>query len=91
MGNSRIQRCQEWAERFIAQGRSSSVVQEAAANPRRVLYGTIVIFFAIWLSSRAIKLLKKPMPSRPATPDLEKPAPRSFKAPPREPGGQYYP
>lgn len=81
-----MQRCQEWAEKLIDQTRSFSPMHEAAFNSRSIPFGALTICFAIWLLFRAIKFLKEPVISRPATPDLEKPASRSFKAPARKPG-----
>ncbi|KAG9228088.1 hypothetical protein BJ875DRAFT_508696 [Amylocarpus encephaloides] len=52
-----------------------------------VLYASLCLCITSWLVLRAFTSLTKPVQSsRPPTPDLEKPAPRSFKAPPRKPG-----
>jgi hypothetical protein len=87
MGISLKERCHEWAGKFIDQARSSPLVNEAHANPKTIIYVVIALCCTIWLVSRGIRFLKKPAARRPATPDLEKPALRSFKAPQREPGG----
>jgi hypothetical protein len=82
-----MQRCHEWTDKLIDHTRSSMLMQEATINPKPFLYGAATFCFSIWLLLHAIQFLKKPMPSRPATPDLEKPASRNFKAPQRKLGG----
>jgi hypothetical protein len=87
MGGFKMQRCQEWAERLIEKTRSSSLVHKATSNPTGLLFGALTLCLALWLLYRTIRFLKKPELNRPATPDLEKPASRQFKPPPRKPGG----
>lgn len=87
MGSSLMERCRAWTDKLIDHTRSATLVQEATINPKLFLYGAVTLCFIIWLLLRARQFIKKPMPSRPATPDLEKPASRNFKAPQRKPGG----
>lgn len=58
------------------------------SNPRAALYALLITCFSLWIIAKGTALIKRPTRSRPNTPDLEKPATRSFKAPPREPGGE---
>jgi hypothetical protein len=80
----RIKHCREWLKGL-------PVIQRAIENPKLVLYGIAVLLLTTWLLIRATQFLTKPTHSRSATPDLEKPASRSFKGPQRKPGGLYYP
>lgn len=79
----RMEKCREWIEGMG----SSSSSNVTAANPRILFYGIAILGIASWLFVRALQFLKKPAKYRPGTPDLEKPASRSFKAPQRKPGG----
>jgi hypothetical protein len=89
MESSRMQRCREWAKTLSAQIKSPELIQKVTSNPKVAIYGPVLLCLTTWLLIRIALFLKKPQPSRPATPDLEKPAVRSFKAPERKPGGQY--
>ncbi len=71
-----MQRCRELAARFGDLGHF------AIASPKVILYGIVLL-------GLTIQFLKKPPYDRPATPDLEKPVSRNFKAPVRTPGGLY--
>ncbi|KAL3427506.1 mannosyl transferase [Phlyctema vagabunda] len=81
-------RCREVADDFIQQANSQSeiILQKFTSNPKPFVYGAGLACLTVWLLLRATHILKNPVQGRPATPDLEKPAPRSFKAPQREPG-----
>jgi hypothetical protein len=83
----RIERCLQWAGQLVDQAKSSPLVQKPAGDPKIVIYGAALLAVLAYLLIRATQFLKKPQTSRPATPDLEKPAVRSFKAPQRKPGG----
>jgi hypothetical protein len=83
-----MQRCHEIVEQTVGHFKSSSVVQNIVANPKFAVYGAGLLFLASWVLVQATQYLKRsPERSRPLTPDLEKPAARSFKAAPRKPGG----
>lgn len=84
----RMQTCRQGAEQLVEHIRSSTMFQKAASSPKLVTYGAAFLAVLTWLLIRATKFLKKPQTSRPATPDLEKPAARNFKAPARKPGGK---
>jgi len=86
-----MERCGEWAEQLIDQTKSFPAIQKATGSPKPILFGVVLLFFISWLVVRAVLFLKKPVLSRPATPDLEKPAARNFKAPPRPLGGLLHP
>lgn len=86
MAQSVVERCQEWATNLIDETQSSSFVQEAKVNPKATTVVIGALCCTLWLLSRMISVLKTPAVGRPATPDLEKPAARSFKAPARKPG-----
>lgn len=86
--DKRIEKCRAWAGEVLKQTKSSTVMQKADGNPKLVLYTAMLLALTSWLLVRIVKYLKKPSySSRPSTPDLEKPAARSFKAPLRKPGG----
>ncbi|RDW79532.1 hypothetical protein BP6252_04170 [Coleophoma cylindrospora] len=79
-------RCREYAERIVEQASAHPFYQQVTSNPKYALYGLGLSCIALWLLLRVAQAFRKPTTSRAATPDLEKPAARSFKAPPREPG-----
>jgi hypothetical protein len=83
----RVETCRQWVGRLIETTRSSTILHKATSDPKVVIFGAGLLAVITWLLIRATKLLTKPQTSRPATPDLEKPAARSFKAPLRKPGG----
>jgi hypothetical protein len=80
-----IHRCQE-----LAANLGSQIRLVATGSPIIFLYGIVLLGLTSWLLIRTIQFLKKPSYDRPATPDLEKPASRIFKAPARTPGGLYH-
>lgn len=83
MAGSLLQRCQHQAK---------EVLQHTSQNPKTLAYVALFLAVSSWLLVRVVKSLKKSDDNRnrPSTPDLEKPASgRSFKAPPRKPGGTY--
>ena len=82
-----IERCRHLAKQLVEQIKSSAMIQQAGSNTQTVAYGAVFLAVLTWLLVRLTNLLKKSQRSRPATPDLEKPAARSFKAPTRMPGG----
>jgi hypothetical protein len=88
--DKRVERCRQWAKEVVEHTKPSRILQKAASDPKMVIYGAAFLAILTWLLIRATKLLKKPQSSRPATPDLEKPAARSFKTPPRKPGGKVH-
>ena len=83
----RMERCRQWAGQLVDQAKASALLQKAAGDPKTLIYGAAFLALLTWLLVQATQHLKKPQTSRPATPDLEKPAARSFKAPQRELGG----
>jgi hypothetical protein len=83
----RVQRCQQWIEQAVEHMKSSTMFDKASSNPKLAFYGAAILAALGWLLMRATKLLEKPQKSRQTTPDLEKPAARSFKTPQRKPGG----
>ncbi|OWP03569.1 hypothetical protein B2J93_7587 [Marssonina coronariae] len=77
----------EWASKTVERMKFSTVMWTAAGSPKLVLYGALLLVITLWLFTRTVQYLKKPSrSSRPTTPDIEKPAGRSFKAPPRKTG-----
>lgn len=68
----------------------TQVIDRVKNEPKIGLYATCSLVTLIWLLTRLPTFFRKSIPSRPATPDLEKPAARSFKALPREPGGKHH-
>jgi hypothetical protein len=84
-----MQEAQEWAKRSLCAMKSHAVIQELVKNPKVGVYGLGLVAVAIWLLVRSISVLKAPAPTRPTTPDLEKPSARGgkFKAIDRKPGG----
>lgn len=87
-----LQKCHEVTSQAIEYTKASPITQRIMAEPRLAIYGAAIFAFTAWLLLRATRYLAKPpIRSRPSTPDLEKPAARSFKAPPREPGGLLHP
>lgn len=83
------QKCREWVQKLSNEVISVPGVQQTIQNPRNVLYAGVLLLATVWLLIRATKSLRKSAPSRPATPDLEKPAARAPKAPARKPGGAW--
>ena len=86
--DGRIEKCRHWAKQVIKQTKSSQIFEQAAKDPKIVFYGVAFLAVLAWLFFRATRLLKNPKPSRAATPDLEKPATKSFKTPQRKHGGK---
>jgi hypothetical protein len=82
-----IERCRQRAGELAYQAKVLHTRLGASNEPKIILYGAASLALFVWLLIRATHLLKEPQRSRPATPDLEKPAVRSFKAAQREPGG----
>ena len=87
--DKRMERCREGAEQLFDRIKSLPVIQQASNNPKYIFYGAVLLCLTSWLAIRAAKFLRKPIPSRPATPDLEKPAARNLKVPPRPLGGLF--
>ena len=85
-----IEWCRQWAKQGIEHTRSSTSFKKGVNDPKIVMYGAACLVVLAWLLIRATNFLKKPQASRPATPDLEKPSARSFKAPSRKPGSRDY-
>lgn len=86
LGRRHLHKCEQWAKNGIEEAKTSVFLQQAASNPKLVLYGAAVFCLSSWLLMRAAQFLKKSPQTRPSTPQLEK-ARTSFKAPTREPGG----
>ncbi|KUJ16954.1 uncharacterized protein LY89DRAFT_707355 [Mollisia scopiformis] len=76
-----MHQCQNWAAQALDRS-----IQTISSHPRYVLYGISAVCLAAWLLISATRYLKQSTNTRPATPDLEKPASRSLKAPSRAPG-----
>lgn len=83
------QSCRQWVGQLVDHATSSTIYRNAASDPKVIMYGAALFAIFAWLLFRATKLLKETKTSRSVTPDLEKPAARSFKAPLREPGGKF--
>ncbi|KAH6673832.1 hypothetical protein B0J14DRAFT_591717 [Halenospora varia] len=81
MANGHLQNCHKWTQGVISKIGSSSVVE-----PKFMLYTVALVSAVALLLIQASKFFKKPVSSRAATPDLEKPAGRPTKAPQRKPG-----
>ncbi|KAF2801952.1 uncharacterized protein BDZ99DRAFT_455419 [Mytilinidion resinicola] len=61
--------------------------QRIKTDPNPFLYGLLTLLTAIWVSTLAIRRFRTwRIPTRPGTPDLEKPSSSKFKAAAREPG-----
>ncbi len=88
---NRLQSCRGWTASAVEKVKTSSSFQNIARNPKFALYGVAILCLVTWLTVRAIKFLKTPTTKTPLTPDLEQTTARSFKAPPRKPGGMYLP
>jgi hypothetical protein len=67
---------------------SHPTFQAVTSDPKILLYAAAFFSLVVLLLTRLSQLFKKQTPARQNTPDLEKPAARSFKAPPRNPGGE---
>ena len=85
--SERMERCRQWAGQLVDQAKSLPLVQKTVGDPKIFIYGAALLAVLAYVLIRATQLLKNPQTSRPATPDLEKPAVRSFKAPQRKAGG----
>jgi hypothetical protein len=85
--DDRMERSQQGMEQLIKNFKSSPIFSKAAVSQKFVMYGAAILFLAALLLVRSTNLLIRPQKARPATPDLKKPATRSFKTPPRKPGG----
>ena len=66
----------------------TQVFDQIKSEPKVGLYTVCALVTLVWIVTALPKLFGKSTPSRPPTPDLDKPSARSFKAPPREPGGK---
>jgi len=86
MFDSRI----ETMDRLIGHIRTSLTVHTFFGSPKAAFYSVAITCLAVLLVIRAVQIFKQPRQTRPATPDLEKPRSRSFKTPPRKPGGSTF-
>ena len=62
----------------------TQVFDQIKNEPKIGLYTVCTLVTVVWLFKYLPTLFEKSTPSRPPTPDQKK----SFKAPPREPGGK---
>ncbi|KAH8659204.1 hypothetical protein BGZ60DRAFT_566777 [Tricladium varicosporioides] len=81
MANDHLRNCREWAQDVVSKIGSSSFVE-----PKFLLYTVAFISAVALLLIQGSRFFKQTVPSRAATPDLEKPAGRPTKVPQRKPG-----
>lgn len=80
--------CRAWMDQVNKYAATHPTFQAITSDPKILLYAAAAFSLAILLLTRFFQLFKKQTPTRPSTPDLEKPAARNFKAPSRKPGGE---